>query len=546
MDEDLNRIIKDNGLENTVIKRGRMNLHPLREGMQVKPEYVADLESALNGNSVKGFLGIKSGDTVILSNTNGAIEKAFDPDLLPNQIDIFEDTGKTSETSAVQPNEDSGKKVDPFDPYREQQNDRKKLEDALLRNAPVDEVRQLIREGAYAQDLAQRYTPIQVDRLYVDPLAEHYEDMQFEQRHETSDASQYLEENPEVSPKRTYEFFSDLCVNDSMFPGTEYSMLYEDAIENLDTGKEHDTNAILGAFRKPEAPEAVEKALSVSPYVQVQVDAGVPFEQLQESYIKPLVDEYSRFYQERIEKGSSEAQLMSAIEKAGNPLSANESPVISSQIEPPSFELADALRKVQDKSTSSTADVLRGRVETGAEAFKKTANAAIDTFENAQKNLSTFAENVKQDGLKEWALKQLPIVQNKASRFMQRQYQNAQEYVKNQTPKTVEFIDKGMEKFYEKVADYTQLVDPAKIEQLGDRVLGKDGGFEGKTFDFKRGANGVEISLKNGTTVFSGGKLAPNVEGSIVWKLDDLAQKAQQSKSVSETQSPQRKKAFSR
>lgn len=85
MQKELERIVKEYGLENTRIQRGRHRLYPQREGLNATPEQLADLRSALEGNSVKGTLRITSGEDVILANTVGALDKTYDRSLMPAQ-----------------------------------------------------------------------------------------------------------------------------------------------------------------------------------------------------------------------------------------------------------------------------------------------------------------------------------------------------------------------------------------------------------------------------------------------------------------------------
>ncbi|NJM78404.1 MAG: hypothetical protein HC852_24755 [Acaryochloridaceae cyanobacterium RU_4_10] len=91
----------------------------------------------------------------------------------------------------------------------------------------------------------------------------------------------------EPDPRDTYVWLSDEFYNNSMYPGDEYSYLYQEALKSPDKGRENDNQVALAAFRLKQSPENLEKALSASPYVQSQVDKGVLLSEMRESILRP-------------------------------------------------------------------------------------------------------------------------------------------------------------------------------------------------------------------------------------------------------------------
>ena len=100
MQKELEQIIKDYNLEGTRIQVGRQRIYPQREGLNATPDQLDSLKSLLAGHSVKGTLRITAGEVVIAANSGGAIDKAFDPDLLPNppkasEVNLMQSTTET-------------------------------------------------------------------------------------------------------------------------------------------------------------------------------------------------------------------------------------------------------------------------------------------------------------------------------------------------------------------------------------------------------------------------------------------------------------------
>jgi hypothetical protein len=372
---------------------------------------------------------------------------------------------------------------------------------------------------------------------------------------------------PEVGPEQEalrdqYVWLSDVYYNDSMFPGNNYPFLYEKAVEDPKVGITEDTQVTLAAFARKTPPEELEQALSQSPYVQSQIAQGVNEFELRSQYISPIISHYTEFYNEKVVKGSPEENLRRAVEK------------VTSQEQVTSTAAAPAeARQLDYPNTAQTIDPaqdFRDTVQRGTATLQTHAISAKETLELAQKNLSTFAKHVKHRGLKAWAKEQMPILQNKTKELVQAQAAKIGEYAKEQAPIIKDAAITGAKQVSKTVVDYakenapvvaekakalggtivervysaTRLVDPTRVEALGARVLGQDGGFEGNTFHFKRTDSGIEISLKNGTPVYANGKLNPKLDGSSIYQLNQLAQKVDEFKTP--TQVEEKRKAISR
>jgi hypothetical protein len=641
MQKELEQIIQEYGLENTRIQRGRRRIHPEREGLNATPQELADLRSVLEGTSVKGFLAVTAGDVVIAANTAGAIEKAFDRSSMPVQAEVFKvDTPVLSKTEA---------------PITES------IPEMAMENVEQRSVvmqSRLNRSGVDEKDVLE-------SQINPDDARQSENDL-------PSKALQDAIEEQTESRRDDYIWLSDVYYNDSMFPGNDYPFLYNKAVENPAEGIETDRHVVLAAFQQKQSPEKLEEALSVSPYVQSQVDQGVPRSEMQEQYIRPMIAEYMKFYQEKIAKGSPEENLLSAVEQAIAPRTTAETslgaevnrendvaknrymdllsqhPRMAGQEIPAPDELlakAPAEQRQADKLVSEMAAIkgidpdehswilaqgsayiqsnldnkkvfegnpalgldgnsakmsegldylskqssefrnaymgkihgvapsaastkypsdypqdaqtldptanLKNTIAQGSTTVKESILSATETLALAQKNMATFTKHVKHRGLKAWAKEQMPVLQNKAKQLAQTQAAKIGAYVKDQAPIVRDAVISGAkqvgdtvvqyakvqapivaekakavgEVIHERFTEFTQLVDPIQIEKLGNHVLGNDGGFEGTTFDFKRGQNGIDISLKNGTPVFSDGKLNPKLDTSHAIHLNQMTEK---------------------
>ena len=217
----------------------------------------------------------------------------------------------------------------------------------------------------------------------------------------------------------------------------------------------------------------------------------------------------------------------------------------------------------------------RDTVQRGAATLQTQAISAKETLERAQKNLTTFAKHIKHRGLKAWAKDQLPLLQNRAKELMQTQATKLGEYVREQAPVARDAAIAGAKQVSQTVVQYakdqapivaaqanaigqqvaakftelTQRVDPAQIERLGTIILSQDDQFAGNVFNFKKGETGIDISLKNGTTVFRDGKLNPTLDTSYAIRLSQMAEQLEAVKPVQTTSTAQvedKKKAVAR
>lgn len=440
--------------------------------------------------------------------------------------------------------------------------DRQVSEVALEKGYTADEQALVIEKGSpyvekqFESGLVNDASPNR-EAYLTELLSDYRDELRFQsesQEWETLKDRDFQEPVVEADPRDTYVWLSDSFYNDSMAPESEYSDLYKEALKNPEKAIENDNRVVLAAFRLKQSPEKLEKALSASPYVQSQVDKGVPLSEMREKYISPIMAQYTGFYQERIAKGSPEDNLLRALENVSDPQT-----------------IAEAKHQYPESAqTLDPAANLKNTIAQGSATVKEKVLSATETLALAQKNMATFAKHVKHRGLKAWAKEQMPILQNKAKELVQAQAVKIGEYAKEQAPIVKDAAISGAKQVgetivqfakdqapvaaekakavgdavVERIAEYTRLVDPVQVEQLGAHVLGNDGGFEGNTFDFKRGEKGVEISLKNGTTVFSEGKLNPKVDGLYAYRLNEMAKKVEAVKATPQVE--EKKRAIAR
>jgi hypothetical protein len=426
--------------------------------------------------------------------------------------------------------------------------DRQVSEMAIERGVAEDDLKWVIDRGSpYVQQQREAGALSTVQRYQTD--------LWFENR--------YRFDHQTNAPQReSYVALSD-AFYDSEYPGDDYADLYARAQNNPAAGIKNDTQVVLAAFRLNESPAQLEGALSESPYVQAQLKQGVPLAEMQQKYIAPIMAQYTEFYHEKISKGSPEENLRTAVENVSTQ---------HEQVKSTAAASTEA-KEFDHPETAQTLDPtkdFRDTVQRGAATLQTHTISAKETLELAQKNLSTFAKHVKHRGLKAWAKEQMPILQNKTKELVQAQAAKIGEYAKEQAPIIKDAAITGAKQVSKTVVDYakenapvvaekakalggtivervysaTRLVDPTRVEALGARVLGQDGGFEGNTFHFKRTDSGIEISLKNGTPVYANGKLNPKLDGSSIYQLNQLAQKVDEFKTP--TQVEEKRKAISR
>jgi hypothetical protein len=489
MQKELEQIIKEYGLENTRIQRGSRRIHPQRKGLNATPEQLADLKSVLNGASVKGFLQITAGDVVIAANTSGAIEKAFDPGLLPSQP-------KSSEVSIMQSINEA--------PVMESKTE-----------APVIEV----KSAALPMEIVSEAPTAEV-------------------KSETSLVEAKLKPTiAHTESKTPQETYLDLLKQHPEFKGGNVTTREELLSQPVSTQQLCDRLVSEMAAIKGIDPEEHNWILAQgSVYIQSTSDNKKAFEGNPALGLDGNVTEMSEDLDYLSRQATEYRKVMDKVHKIE---SIRKLPIKQEFNYPESAQTLDPATNLKSAITQGSATV------------KETVLSATETLALAQKNMATFAKHVKHRGLKAWAKEQMPILQNKVKELAQAQAVKIGAYVKEQTPIVKDAVISGAkqvgdsvvqyakaqapvvaerakamgEVIHERFTEFTQLVDPAQIEKLGSHVLGNDGGFEGNTFDFKRGPNGVDISLKNGTPVFSEGKLNPTLDTSYAIQLNKMTER---------------------
>jgi hypothetical protein len=477
MQKELEQIIQEYGLENTRIQRGRRRIHPQREGLNATPQELADLRSVLEGTSVKGFLAVTSGDVVIAANTAGAIEKAFDRSSMPVQAEVSKaDAPMESKTEAAIPQSIPGAARENVEQGNVvmQSNLNRNVVDAknILKSQINPEITLRQEADISAKQPSQELDPYGPDGPNS-AIGEEFESQYLE----------HMEKNPHIA-------------------------------------REMDQHALLNALDRNASIDEVKQILKNGVYSSILGTEHLP-EQVEQIYIAPMLEEYKnmRINALNIEPLTSASKY--SFDFPGN---------------------AQTLDPVEN---------LKNTITQGSTTVKESVLSATETLALAQKNMATFTKHVKHRGLKAWAKEQMPVLQNKAKELAQTQAAKIGAYVKGQAPVVKDAVISGAkqvgdavvqyakaqapivaekvkavgEVINERFTEFTQLVDPVQIEKLGNHVLGNDGGFEGTTFDFKRGQNGIDISLKNGTPVFSNGKLNPKLDTSHAIHLNQMTEK---------------------
>jgi cyanophycin synthetase len=181
------------------------------------------------------------------------------------------------------------------------------------------------------------------------------------------------------------------------------------------------------------------------------------------------------------------------------------------------------------------------------EKIQPKAIAAQETLGLARKNLTAFAKTVKRQGFKAWATDPRAKVRGCAKE----QAPVAKQITVDRLPKIVEqALEKGAlvgtialaigraaidavlgagRKLgaitWEKFEKATQLVDPVMLDPaLRDAIalFGTDGRFEGELFTFQQTTTGIDVRLKDGTSVYTDGKLNPHGDGRFIYRLSKI------------------------
>jgi cyanophycin synthetase len=169
------------------------------------------------------------------------------------------------------------------------------------------------------------------------------------------------------------------------------------------------------------------------------------------------------------------------------------------------------------------------REQTWIETIQPKVVATKETLELALKNLTTFAKTVKQRGFKAWAVDR--SAKAKA-------WAKEQAFRKGAVVGTITLalgravadvaLEKGQQMgtiAWEKFEKATQLVDPMTLNPALKDVIalfGKDGRFEGEAFIFQRTETGVDVHLKDGTPVYTDGKLNFYKDSRLIYRLSKI------------------------
>jgi cyanophycin synthetase len=210
---------------------------------------------------------------------------------------------------------------------------------------------------------------------------------------------------------------------------------------------------------------------------------------------------------------------------------------ISEVSAPPAATVAPSVARESDSLSDAIAHPDRvfefaKTVKTQIEAMQPKVIAARETLGLALKNLTTVAKTLKQRGLKawvadqsthvkDWAKERAPVAKHIAIHTVRKIAEQALEKgaVVGMIALTLgrAAADAALEKIqklgaiaWEKFEKATQLVDPVTLDPaLKDAItlFGQDGRFEGDVFNFQQTKTGVDVYLKDGTPVYTDGKL---------------------------------------
>jgi hypothetical protein len=586
MQKELEQIIQEYGLENTRIQRGSRRIHPQRKGLNATPEQLADLKSVLNGTSVKGFLQITTGDVVIAANTSGAIEKAFDPGLLSSQpksseVSIMQSINEAPvmeskteapviEVKSAAPTMENVSEAPTIEVKSETSLIGAKLEPTIAHTeskTPQETYLDLLKQSPAFEGVGVTYEDLQELSLEamkpLDTLVLKSAEKNNLSRDEAESiigaASPYIQASVEkiqavaealVTPElisaseqtqaenaAARDTYLDLLKQHPGFKGGNVTTREELLSQPVSTQQLCDRLVSEMAAIKGIDPEEHNRILAQgSAYIQSNLDDKKAFESNPALGLNGNSAKMSEGLDYLSRRATEYRNIMDKVYKIE---SIRKSPIKQEFNYPESAQTLDP------------ATNLKSAIAQGSTTVKESVLGATETLALAQKNMATFAKHVKHRGLKAWAKEQMPILQNKAKELAQTQAAKIGAYVKDQAPMVKDAVISGTkqvsdavvqyakaqapvvaekakavgEVIHERFTEFTQLVDPAQIEKLGSHVLGNDGGFEGNTFDFKRGPNGVDISLKNGTPVFADGKLNPKLDTSYAIQLNKMTER---------------------
>jgi hypothetical protein len=579
MSTEVETIVKELGLENARIQVGRERIYPPRDGLVVSPKAIEQLKAALSSpDAVKSTIKITEGETTKFWVSKGVVNVPLNPQI-EEQAQKVMPAINAPEPEKLQAHAEkitAAAQETYFDLLKEhpdfkdlvgvvtrdelleqpasiqQISDRQVSEMAIKRGLSEHELEQLIDRGSpYVQQQREAGALSTVQRYQTD--------LWFENRYQ-------FEHQTSLPQRDAYIGLSDGFYNDSMYPGDEYSDLYAKAQADPDHGKANDAQVVQSALKRKVSPDGLKAVLSESPYVQSQIDKGVPLSDLQDKYIAPIMAQYKQFYGERITQGSPEENLRNALEKVtAPPVQVSSNPEVPA-VAPETAEVSSV--KTFDFPTDAVnhAAPVQGfaaTVQTQLESAQATAIAAKENLELAQKNLATFAQKVKHRGFKAWAKDQMPILKEKAQEIAAQQTTKLKDWAKEQAPvvkgaaiKTAKqvghevavtteivgavafalgsvvveaAVEKSKElgsKAWEKLEKATQLVDPATLDPALKTLValhGKDGYYSGGEVNYQQTEKGVNVYAKDGTPVYVDGKVNPEANRCFVDRLNRVA-----------------------
>jgi cyanophycin synthetase len=268
--------------------------------------------------------------------------------------------------------------------------------------------------------------------------------------------------------------------------------------------------------------------------------------------------------QNGLKSGSRSAVLDYPTQRSVDNLNRLEAPTISQDdtpqaSAPPATTVAAAVTREFDFPTDAIAHPDRvlefaKTVKTQIETMQPKVIAAQETLGLTLKNLTTVAKTVKQRGLKawvadqsthvkDWVKEQAPVAKHVAIHTVRKIAEQALEkgaivgaialtLGRAAADAALEKIQKLGAIAWEKFEKATQLVDPVTLDPaLKDAIalFGQDGRFEGDVFNFQQTKTGVDVYLKDGTPVYTDGKL--NLwDGRLTYRLSRIPENVAQVK----------------
>lgn len=296
----------------------------------------------------------------------------------------------------------------------------------------------------------------------------------------------------------------------------------------------------------------------------VALGKGLPREQLDR-----VIAQGSPYIQGQLDTGSLTQAREYLTQESGQyhqKLQSSQDPVVEKQFDYPS-----------DAQTLDPAKEFRDTLIRGASTVQTTAIAAKENLELAQKNLATFAKQVKHRGFKAWAKDQMPILKQKALEIAADQGTKLREWAQEAAPVVKEAVVTTAKDLGQKAAvigkqqgiklghwanDQAPVVKEAlvskarvvgqkavgfasdvgatalgkieaavtpvdipKIEQGVSELidmLGRNGTYEGVSFNFYRTEQGIQVNLKDGKPILQNGQLDRSIGDKLINRLNNI------------------------